>query len=162
MDTSEQYILMCQKAVDIQDLWEPKLGDFHCCPCTFCRDRGVNIFVIERAAIDILNKRDFTNIDSTYKVYAQEYGGHFADHFHEAREIITWLPRQDQLQKMLYRDWHQAFNGQYKFYRFCHGEYPSQPPLVVSHFHTMEQLWLAFVMSEKFNKTWNGGEWVDE
>ena len=24
---------------------------------------------------------------------------------------------------------------------------------------SMEQLWLAFVMSEKYNKIWNGKEW---
>ncbi len=26
-------------------------------------------------------------------------------------------------------------------------------------FHSMEQLWLAFVMKEKFNKIWNGKDW---
>ena len=26
---------------------------------------------------------------------------------------------------------------------------------------SMEQLWLAFVMKEKYNKTWNGEEWVE-
>jgi len=24
----------------------------------------------------------------------------------------------------------------------------------------MEQLWLAFVMKEKHNKTWNGKDWI--
>lgn len=27
-------------------------------------------------------------------------------------------------------------------------------------FKTMEQLWLAFVMKECFNKTWNGKQWI--
>ena len=26
---------------------------------------------------------------------------------------------------------------------------------------SMEQLWLAFVMKEKYNKTWNGESWVN-
>jgi len=27
-------------------------------------------------------------------------------------------------------------------------------------FKTMEQLWLAFVMKERFGKTWNGEDWI--
>ena len=30
------------------------------------------------------------------------------------------------------------------------------------HMTSMEQLWLAFVMQEKYNKTWNGKDWVKE
>jgi len=29
-------------------------------------------------------------------------------------------------------------------------------------FHSMEQLWLAFVMKELYNKQWSGEEWVKE
>ena len=77
---------------------------------------------------------------------------------------VTWLPRQDQLQEMVipedekdclnkyivllddFQDW--VLND-------CTG-------LEWAHLHavTMEQLWLAFVMKEKFNKTWNGDKWV--
>jgi len=28
------------------------------------------------------------------------------------------------------------------------------------YFHSMEQLWLAFVMKEKYNKVWNGSDWI--
>jgi len=27
---------------------------------------------------------------------------------------------------------------------------------------SMEQLWLAFIMSEKYGKVWNGDDWVKE
>jgi len=27
-------------------------------------------------------------------------------------------------------------------------------------FTSMEQLWLAFVMNEKYNKVWNGKDWM--
>ncbi len=68
-----------------------------------------------------------------------------------SKELI-WLPRQDQLQEMA---------------RLCVGgsniygrlrqitEFQMKTP-----HQTMEQLWLAFVMKEKFNKTWNGSEWI--
>lgn len=29
MDTSEQYIEMCRKATELQEMWEPSLGDFY-------------------------------------------------------------------------------------------------------------------------------------
>ncbi len=65
-----------------------------------------------------------------------------------------WLPRQDQLQEMVM------------------GKVDGIPTLmlwVVTDFAkfcmhqkitSMEQLWLAFVMSEKYNKTWDGKQWV--
>ena len=50
---------------------------------------------------------------------------------------LVWLPRQDQLQEMVEKD-----NFSVKA-------------------TSMEQLWLAFVMKEKYNKQWNGEGWVD-
>jgi hypothetical protein len=35
-----------------------------------------------------------------------------------------------------------------------------QPDNYCDQFSSMEQLWLAFVMHEKYKKTWNGEEWV--
>ena len=88
--------------------------------------------------------------------------GEDGSYFWGKKEI--WLPRQDQLQEMVipedekdclnkyivllddFQDW--VLND-------CTG-------LEWAHLHavTMEQLWLAFVMKEKFNKTWNGDKWV--
>ena len=66
--------------------------------------------------------------------------------------IFVWLPRQDQLQEMM----------------------PNTPPWCLAKdfasraYHlsgdttmSMEQLWLAFVMYEKYKKRWNGEEWVN-
>lgn len=66
---------------------------------------------------------------------------------------ITKLYRQDQLQEMVSRDctarvlaerlakWINL-NAQYSYFLF-----------------SMEQLWVAFVMKEKYNKVWNGEAW---
>ena len=69
-----------------------------------------------------------------------------------------WLPRQDQLQKMMGISdlWVLTLRFEYflrteKTYNIR--EYPFG-------FTSMEQLWLAFVMKEKYQKTWNGKEWV--
>ena len=31
----------------------------------------------------------------------------------------------------------------------------------IKHFKSYEQLWLAFVMKEKYNKVWNGYDWCN-
>jgi hypothetical protein len=98
MDTSETYVNMCEKAVEIQELspssemknwWSPK-------------DPGI------------------------------------------------WLPRQDQLQEMVGEKIENNYSITKRFLRFIPGNPES----------SMEQLWLAFVMKEKFNKTWDGENWV--
>jgi hypothetical protein len=76
----------------------------------------------------------------------------------------TWLPRQDQLQEMA--------SLKHFFIDFIFSEKNiamTTETLVelgkndtIQQFYqatSMEQLWLAFVMKEKFNKTWSGTEW---
>ena len=72
----------------------------------------------------------------------------------------VWLPRQDQLQEML--EW--AKKGTYgvllidAFYNWSKKTFNPQP--FGNDSMSWEQLWLAFVMKEKYNKTWSGEEWV--
>ena len=62
-----------------------------------------------------------------------------------------WLPRQDQLQEMVDGGFtHQTLE---RFYQWYHSE-------ISRNLSSMEQLWLAFVMKEKYNKTWDGDKWV--
>ncbi len=48
------------------------------------------------------------------------------------------------------------------------GDNPSAITAIQRHFNiaksftSMEQLWLAFVMKEKYNKVWDGEEWINE
>lgn len=167
MDNSKKYIEMCKKAVVIQEVWNPQRGDFHACGCGSCLKRKASINCIGDAEVDILNGRCFDNVDEVYKRYAESYGGHFVDHFNECRELIVWLPRQDQLQEIVVN---------------IHDENYSAAPIESSYslavmfvknwmlnarceswMHgmkdSMEKLWLAFVMQKKFNKIWNGEDW---
>lgn len=63
-------------------------------------------------------------------------------------EVGFWVPRQDQLQEMVY---HEEWDGLelYTFVEFS--------AYVIKYYKcgTLEQLWLAFVMKEKYNKIWN-------
>jgi len=66
---------------------------------------------------------------------------------------LIWLPRQDQLQEMI--EWKKIFIVK-------EGKEYQQRSLgdILLRANSMEQLWLAFVMKEKFNKRWDNKKWV--
>lgn len=66
-----------------------------------------------------------------------------------------WLPRQDQLQEMVkYR----AGDALHRICEFHDIICPDWKYFLI--FTSLEQLWLAFVMKERWNKIWNGKEWI--
>jgi len=69
---------------------------------------------------------------------------------------LIWLPRQDQLQIMV-GDFDAGFID---WWYWRNAVYPHmQNPFSKEKFTSFEQLWLAFVMKEKFNKVWDGEKW---
>ena len=70
---------------------------------------------------------------------------------------IIWLPRQDRLQGMVQQSCEYARPLVARFAKWAHEEIDY---VLTRHLTSMEQLWLAFVMREKFNLTWNGDKWV--
>lgn len=137
MDTSKKYIKMCSKAKEIQELWKPRAGDFN-----------------------------FKNGEVDIGIY-----GMYVDITQSGRPI--WLPRQDQLQDLIKEDYRSVPNKKYisfrgmseYFYKFVD---ENQLQMIDKNGNktcvceSMEQLWLAFVMREKYNKIWNGRDWVKE
>lgn len=140
MDTSKEYIEMCRKAEEIQAL---------------------------RSCEKIVNWQDgdfFTHIGDEYPR---------CTHCVECNTIIKtdiWLPRQDQLQDMVdwnnYHDCNNIIGQDDLFWWFCHpksntGDYKWEQNMLtyVHSFSSREQLWLAFIMHEKYQKKWNGSVW---
>jgi len=118
MDTSKEYIKMCEKAEELN--YSPSGTD------------GNWYYYSEENMIRCRNS----------------YEGDFGD---------VWLPRQDQLQEMISKDfgnckWYDVLESLINYYQS--GDFE----LITS----MEQLWLAFVMKEKYQKTWDGKEWRKE
>lgn len=69
----------------------------------------------------------------------------------------TWLPRQDQLQAMMFQYWNFTERLIHEFSRWI------DSTKIASYTNpSMEQLWLAYVMSEKYGKIWNGEGWIKE
>ena len=75
-----------------------------------------------------------------------------------------WLPRQDQLQEMVPHNEKNNFDWMCQLSKleaftvenYDHGQ---RYPEYIWNFSTWEQLWLAYVMKEKYNKVWNGEDW---
>lgn len=125
MDNTKEFILQCEKAVEIQELWDRRMGSFYC-ESYWSNEEQKDLYVI-----NVLKS------DNQY-IYQPRF---------------TWLPRQDQLQEMLNKE---LADLVWDFGAFL---YPMNSSV---HYDgkSMEQLWLAFVMYEKYNKTWNGEDWV--
>ena len=86
-------------------------------------------------------------------------GGYDYDFYELRWEELVWLPRQDDLQAMVEEshilklsrlvdwlcneDWDGGFYNDY-----------------AESFTSMEQLWLAFVLKERYSKIWNGTGWL--
>ena len=160
MDTTPEYIKMCEKAKEIQETWKPTGGDFY-----LHNYRGTTGFSPETekviwpdddkfVKIEILcyqpeDVKDFwvcTNGDLSHVISAQDLFKHHC----------VWLPRQDQLQEMLHCSIGEGMNRLWAYFHewFCKigaVEYSKS---------SWEQLWLAFVMKEKYGKVWNGEGWV--
>ena len=66
---------------------------------------------------------------------------------------FIWLPRQDQLQEMMHGE---DYLDDYELSK----DFVEYIEMTAYNRETIEQLWLAFVMKEKHNKTWNGEEWT--
>jgi len=136
MNDLEVYIKMCMKATKIQKSWKPRVGDLVW--------RGKEYLPIPDACgyltdVDIFDTQGYK------------------------KNGAIWLPNQSQLQEIIgikdlwdlhtefevtvfggYNEEEGHFNGLIDDYKFT----------------SMEQLWLAFVMKEKYNKAWSGEEWV--
>lgn len=133
MDTSETYIKMCQQATEIQAAWVPQPGDY-------CIGNEYEGFIqFGTPAIG----------DCPAGITWDNENNHS-----EPRADVICLFRQDQLQEMY---------GQFGLQSMCAALYNFSTSAVGSTITiagSMEQLWLAFVMWEKYNKTWNGEDWV--
>jgi len=88
----------------------------------------------------------------------EEFGGIYCLGSFNEEQLSTseadaiWLPRQDQLQEMLLS---QRYEEKYDLCSAFAAFLWNKPDVM-----SFEQLWLAFVMKEKYGKVWDGEDWV--
>ncbi len=142
MDTSKEYIKMCEKAVEIQTVWKPQNGDF-----CWHDNEGEEVYGCWEYPEQI------TTVSITQATERDWWGN------------WLWLPRQDELQEII-DDWWKK-NGNYGE-PLIKGLYDFATSLGYKPFRenelpikSWEQLWLAFVMKQKYNKEWVNEDWVE-
>jgi hypothetical protein len=114
VDTSKTYVKMCEKAIEIQQVFPTITPD----------DRSF-----------------------------------WVDDFNSGKSV--WLPRQDQLQEMVKSDIHPHWQLN-SFVDAGISDYIQEMNEYAKQFSSMEQLWLALVMREKYSKIWNGEVWEEQ
>jgi len=151
MDASETYRHMCIEAKEIQKLWEPREGDF-----AYYNDCGHfdNIHCISGAML--------SEHSDEHELFTEVLGNTnrwlTTGKFDCLTGVYTWLPRQDQLQEMIKIQSETAWGLQIRFYNWVNWYIDAQHPIMAID-GSMEQLWLGFVMYQKYHKIWTGKDW---
>ena len=135
MDTN---IEMCRKAVEIQVAWEPMVGDF-----IYDLKNNYSAIVINHHPLTYTYAFELKNV--------HEFEENIL-YFNKLDDLV-YCPRQDQLQDMV------ETNINYLMSRFttCMTSFQDE---YIEQFRSMEQLWLAFVMDELYQKKWDGEDWI--
>jgi len=130
MDTTPKYIKMCEMAGEIQKRWGKEHGDTYYVLCT--RYNETDSYIDK-----------FSN--SSYEMHKVGKRG--------STDKCVFLPRQDQLQEMVNQNTNYtiALNGFGLIIK-------NREFILIDKQFSWEQLWLAFVMHEKFNRVWNEEE----
>ncbi len=109
---------------------------------------------------------DYEEIQGVKEKFKCTYGMDFNEVFMNnatGKEIRrVWLPRQDQIQAMIFDKYgygNIAYNQWMNFSSWLqyNMSITNRPPILDK---TMEQLWLMYHMSEKHNKEWDGDRWM--
>jgi hypothetical protein len=127
MDTSEKYIKMCEKAQEIQDL---------------------------KTTWDDKDFFGISNNNIKGKLKVSDFKGN-TGFLTTMKSLEIWLPRQDQLQEIHPIDLVMGILGNSWSDEMGFDKEDERLEKYLSLFKTNEQVHLAFIMKEKYNKIWN-------
>ncbi|KKL11044.1 hypothetical protein LCGC14_2549790 [marine sediment metagenome] len=157
MDISKEYILQCSKAEKIQKGWKPQTLDV-----IFAVGEGNILYVSDNP----LYWTHYRGIKEHQIIKDPDGRKTAAEVWYKA----TWLPRQDQLQDLVKDKYLKyAKKSMFKYHEILLYHINSFSDEIrcsqikghgYCYDNSMEQLWLAFVMKEKYQKQWNGTDWV--
>ena len=148
MDTSKEYIKMCEEAEEIQIYGRDN----------FLKLRPVFVFdiLLDRVSLAIWvpqAMQEKLNCGGDEVIVSIEQNRDKGVYLEKQPGEVIWLPRQDQLQEMLDCE-------TYELLDMCSESDGIMWQALHDYASSMEQLWLAFVMKEKYNKTWDKDKWL--
>lgn len=147
MDKTEQYIKKCEKAEKIQEVYKPTQGDYAVRACEYPNYRVGLVSWNRDQGIENLR---WKLLDEWDGITLKKDGGYL--------QKLIWLPHQDQLQEMVIDKSISGMGLAYDLWKFI--KYTKGTEYLLG--YSMEQLWLAFVMKEKYGKIWSQEkeEWI--
>jgi hypothetical protein len=138
---TKNYIKQCEQAEEIQKAWKPKTRD-----------------LIQRRQTVLKNKQIYliTNIDREIVFYINIKDGEESwCHKDNFKDEFLYIPTQEQLQEMIdLSGWHNILVALIYWYQDAN--------IKEKDINSLNELWLAFVMHEKYNKIWTGKKWVKD
>jgi len=172
MDTSEQYIKMCEKATKIQEYFKEMKefgfdGEDYPADTGYCTQHNQLLSKDGNRFIHCICFENFHNSLSS----EEDWSGRLHEpELTKLREQNCekngkwiWLPRQDQLQEMLDSEYttYDLFDMfDHDFLESSYGGAMVRCPDMIEMSWSMEMFWLALVMKENYSKIWNGKDWV--
>jgi hypothetical protein len=148
MDATNRYTMMCQKASEIQNLWQPKQCDFI-----------INLEDLEEGLSFCRQGESLVQVVDMY--YQDHESSEYQQECQDLSENSLWLPRQDQLQKIIEPDNSKIYAIIAKVIETQYFDFSKNIFVAATDiFYSMEQLWLGYIMKEKYNKMWNEEEWL--
>jgi len=142
MDYTVNYITMCEKAIEIQERWTPKEGDFIL--NTSAQNGKGHIFINYKYQPN----SHCTRWELIYPIKIYKFN--------------IWLPRIDQFMKMSPRPWPAFDTNSLIIASKTLNKFPEiiGYPCMTSDVFSKEMASLMLIMKELYNKMWNGIDWV--
>jgi hypothetical protein len=146
---------MCESAQEIQKSKNP----FHL-PSSGENEimSDIDIVYVKSKMAEYPNERcvfPYYTLGISLRAYSEKHNRRYF--YEDIFETIVWMPKQGQLQDILYKDLKLSgvdFIGiNVSFNVFVSIYYKL--------YNSFEQFWLAFVMKEKYNKIWDGENWIE-
>lgn len=142
MDRTPQYILMNEKAPEIQKEWKPRDGDLAWHP-----NEGVE----HLGTWEFPEKFDVVSLATNPADWWRNW---------------LWLPFQNQLQDMVKET---SSSGDRmvglelcNLYSWYQSHRPNDIGIDMSQWPTWEQIWFHFIMWQKFGKKWDEDKWIKQ
>ena len=169
---TKNFIKQCEQAEELQawyksDVKNVREGDRYICRCNTCKN-SMYVHIVKDSDIDYINERDTTDVDPTYAAMVSLSGvGEFGAFWDDGGFI--WLPTQERLQEMILKifspfakiiKFSEFVSNYVKLYRDTKYEDLYWRDLYPTAIESMNELWLMYVMYEKYHKIWTGEKWV--
>ncbi|MCK4297188.1 MAG: hypothetical protein KAX28_11095 [Candidatus Marinimicrobia bacterium] len=171
---TKNFVKQCEQAFQLQKNWKPKVGDYVWRKYTFFSEEIDKQFWDKDKMEEIIILTYASEIEGYFHATKDGETRIFNSHNEAHKKTCIWLPTQEQLQEMVSDMVYARYlkkQPKHYFIQFQKKEI-AHKILLTEIFNyliwgknpkdtSMNELWLAFVMSEKYNKFWTGEKWKE-